>query len=95
MGRGQHDWRWWLKKMRGHLRHAAVTVGTGGDEIEVGAASQVLPWVQAVRAGASLSRGPGTWSMKMYFFTKELGIMFMSSSSRESFRKDNKRVNKQ
>lgn len=60
MERGQHDWRWWLKKMKGHLRHVAVTGGTGEDEIEVEVASQLLPWVQAVRVGASLSRGLGT-----------------------------------
>lgn len=65
MEKGRHDWRWRLRKMRGHLRRAAVTGGTGGAEIEVGAASQLLLWVLAVHAGASLSRGPGTWSMEM------------------------------
>lgn len=66
--------------MKGHLRHGTGTGGTGGDEIEVGAASQLLPWVQVVPVGASLSRDPGTWELKMYFFTLELGIMFISSS---------------
>lgn len=66
MGKGRHDWRWRLKRMKGRLRHGTGTGGTGGDGIEVGAASQLLPWVQAAPVGASLSRGPGTWEMKMY-----------------------------
>lgn len=60
MGKGQHDWRWLLKRMKGHLRHGAGTGGTEGGEIEVGAASQLLPWVQAVLVGASLSRALDT-----------------------------------
>lgn len=65
MEMGRRDWKWRLRKMRGHLRHAAVTGGTGGAEIEAGAASQLLLWVLAVHAGASLSRGLGTCSMEM------------------------------
>lgn len=44
-----------------------MTDGTGGDEIEVGAASRLLPWAHAVRVGASLSRGLDTCSIKMHF----------------------------
>jgi len=62
MGKGQHDWGWRLKRMKGHLRYG--TADTGGGEIEVGAASQLHPWVRDVPAGASLSRGPGTWQLK-------------------------------
>lgn len=80
MGKGLHDWRWRLRRMKGHLRHGAGTGGTGGDEIEVGAASQQHPCVQTVPVGASLSRGPGTWKFKMYFFKSELCIMFVSRS---------------
>lgn len=64
MGRGQHDWRRRLKRMKGHRRHGAGTGGTGAGEIEVEAASQLLPWAQAAPAGASLSRGQGTWVLK-------------------------------
>ena len=66
MGKGQHDWRWRPMRMKGHLRSGTETGGTGGDGIEVGAASQLDPWVQAVPEGASLSRDPGTWELQMY-----------------------------
>lgn len=78
MGKGQHDWRWHLKRMKGHLRHG--TGGTGGDETEVEVASQLFPWVQAVREGAFLSGGPGTWEIQRYFFTFELSKMCRSNS---------------
>lgn len=60
MEKGQHDLR-----MKGHLRNGTGTGGTGGDEIEEGVASQLLLWVQAAPVGASLSRGPGIWELKM------------------------------
>ncbi len=61
MERGQHDWRWKLKRMKDHLKHDAGTGGTEGDETEVGAASLLHPWVQVVPVGASLLIGLGTW----------------------------------
>lgn len=64
MGKGRHDWRWHLKRMKDHLRHG--TGGTGGDETEVEVASQLFPWVQAALVGASLSRGLDTCEMKRY-----------------------------
>lgn len=41
--KGQCGWRWWLKRMRGHLRHGTETGGTGGGETEVVVASLLLP----------------------------------------------------
>lgn len=86
MGMGQRDWGE-LKRMKGHQRHGTGTGGTGGDEIEEGVASQLLPWVQAVPVGASLSRGPGTWEKKMFFdlFAFKLGIMFVTSSKEKNY----------
>lgn len=62
MEKGQHDWRWHLKKMKGHLRHE--TGDTGGDETEEEAASQGSGWVQAVLEGAFPLEGRGTWLQK-------------------------------
>lgn len=58
MGKAQHDWRLQLMRRKHHLRHGIG--GTGGDETGVGVAFQLLPWVQAVPVGASLSRDLGT-----------------------------------
>ena len=46
--------------MKGHLRHGTETVDTGGGGTEVGVASRMLPEVQAVLVGESLSTGLGT-----------------------------------
>lgn len=54
--------------MRGPLRNAAVTGGTGGDETEAGAAFQLPLCVQAVRAGAFLSRVLDTCSTRKIGF---------------------------
>lgn len=56
MEKGQLDWKWHLKRMKGHPSHGAGTGDTGGGETEVGAASQLLPWAQAVPVEPSLSR---------------------------------------
>lgn len=72
MEKGRHDLR-----MRGHLRHGTGTGGTGGDEIEVGVASQLLLWIQVAPVGASLSRGLGTWQLKIDFFTLKLHIKLL------------------
>lgn len=53
--------------MRGPLRNAAVTAGTGGGATGVGAAFQLPLCVQAARVGAFLSRVPDTCSIKITF----------------------------
>lgn len=53
--------------MRGPLRTAAVTGGTGGDETEVGAAFLLPLGVQLVHVGAFLARVLDTCSIKNAF----------------------------